>query len=180
MMNVWMICGPRAHGTHPVLSSPLTRVEHVFDNKFEEEAHMESRQAVIPAAARTLLERCDAELVAGQFSSDPADRFLHAHFAALRAAGAVLESRGKTRVRGQSANVWQLLARHLPELAQWADTFAQSARFRVALESGRFDLVDDARADRLLTAAEDFRDAARGELGFGAFYDSQLQVLHAS
>lgn len=140
---------------------------------------MDSKHTVVPAATRTLLERCDAELVAGQFSSDPADRFLHAHFAALRAAGAVLESRGKTRVRGQSGNVWQLMARHIPEFAHWAETFAQSARFRVALESGRFDLVDDARADHLLAAAEDFRDAAREELGIGT-YDSHLQALHAS
>lgn len=141
---------------------------------------MEQKQTVVPAATRTLLERCDAELLAGQFSSDPADRFLHAHFAALRAAGAVLEARGKSRVRGQSSNVWQLLGRHVPEFARWVGLFAQSAKFRVALESGRFDLVDEARAEHLLAAAEDFRDAVREELDFGSLDSIGLQDLHAS
>ncbi len=141
---------------------------------------MELKQAQVPAATRSLLARCDAELLAAQFSSDPADRFIHAHYAALRAAGAVLEARGKSRVRGQSRNVWQLLARHVPDLASWSDIFAASARFRSALDSGRFDLVDDVRADQLLVAAEDFRDAVRAEMSLNLNDNDYLQGLTAS
>lgn len=141
---------------------------------------MEQQQGHVPAATRSLLARCDAELLAAQFSSDPADRFLHAHYAALRAAGAVLETRGKSRVRGQSSNVWQLMARHIPDLGRWSTIFAESARFRSAIDSGRFDLVDDARADQLLAAAEDFRDAVRENLALSAFDDEYLQELTAS
>lgn len=119
----------------------------------------------VPAAARSMVERCEAELLAAQFSTEPSDRFLHAHFAALRAAGAVLEASGGARVRGRSANAWDQLSRHAPELASWSARFAQSARVRGALEAGRLDLVDDDRAEDLLCAAEDFRDAVCVWLG---------------
>ena len=58
-------------------------------------------------AAGLLLERCDAEILAAQLSSDPADTFLHAHFAALRAAGAILEARGRAKVRGRAGQCRQ-------------------------------------------------------------------------
>lgn len=141
---------------------------------------MEQEQEHVPAATRSLLARCDAELLAAQFSSDPADRFLHAHYSALRAAGALLEARGKSRVRGQSGNVWQLLARHVPDLGRWSATFQESARFRSAIDSGRFDLVDEDRADQLLAGAEDFRDAVRADLALSIYDDEPLRALTAS
>ncbi len=141
---------------------------------------MELEQTHVPAATRSLLARCDAELLAAQFSADPADRFIHAHYAALRAAGAALEARGKSKVRGQTGNVWHLLACHIPELVGWSEIFAASARFRSALESGRFDLVDEARAELLLEASEDFRDAVRATLNLGTANSEYLQGLTAS
>lgn len=112
----------------------------------------------VPAAARTMLERCEAELVAAQFSTEAPERFIHAHFAALRAAGALLEATGGARPRGRAVSAWDLLVRRAPELTGWSARFVQSARVRAALDSGRLDLVDDAQAEELLTAAEDFKD----------------------
>lgn len=110
-------------------------------------------------AAGRLLERCDAEILAAQLSSDPADTFLHAHFAALRAAGAILEARGRAKVRGRGRNVWQLAGEFVPELAEWVQVFARSARVRAAIEAGDLSSVDAAVAEQALAAAEDFRDA---------------------
>jgi len=106
-----------------------------------------------------LMRRSDAEILAAQLSQDPADRFLHAHFAALRAAGAVLAVVVPPRGRGRDRSAWEQLADRVPELAGWAAVFADAARVRAAVEGGRVDLADDARADRALADAEDFRDA---------------------
>jgi len=106
-----------------------------------------------------LMRRSDAEILAAQLSQDPVDRFLHAHFAALRAAGAVLAVVVPPRGRGRDRSAWEQLAERVPELAGWASVFADAARVRSSVEGGRVDLVDDARADRALADAEDFRDA---------------------
>lgn len=119
----------------------------------------EVRAVALDRAASRLLERCDAEILAAQLSSDPADTFLHAHFAALRAAGAILEARGRAKVRGRGRNVWQLAGEFVPELADWVHVFARSARVRAAIEAGDVAVVDGIAADDALAAAEDFRDA---------------------
>lgn len=133
-----------------------------------------------------LMRRSDAEILAAQLSQDPVDRFLHAHFAALRAAGAVLAAVVPPRGRGRDRSAWEQLADRVPELARWASVFADAARVRAALEGGRVDLVDDSRAEQALTDAEDFRDAidalvedsvggAAGDAGAAA-----LRVVRAS
>ncbi|PFG35895.1 hypothetical protein ATL41_0595 [Flavimobilis soli] len=122
-------------------------------------ADAEGAEARVGRATGRLLERCDAEILAAQLSSDPADTFLHAHFAALRAAGAILEARGRAKVRGRGRNVWQLAGEFVPELAEWVQVFSRSARVRAAIEAGDLSAVDTAVAEQALAAAEDFRDA---------------------
>lgn len=108
-----------------------------------------------------LLVRADAELLAAQFSAEPWERFTHAHLAAVRAAAAVVAARGRPSGRGVPSAVWELLAVVAPELGRWAAVFADGARLRAALEAGRFEVVDGARAEQALCDAEDFVDAAR-------------------
>ncbi|SDS63011.1 hypothetical protein SAMN04489860_1984 [Paraoerskovia marina] len=104
------------------------------------------------------LVRADAELVCARRATDPAEKFLHAHLAAIRAASAVLEARGRPSPRTGARTVWEMLARVAPDLGRWSIYFASGAKIRAALDAGRFDVVDRARADELVVCAEDFRD----------------------
>jgi len=109
-------------------------------------------------AAAELLGRADAELLAAQLASDPAERFGHAHMAALRVAGAVLAVLGSRPPRGRTRSAWERLAADAEGFAPWASFFASGARLRSAVDAGRFDAVDESGAARWVAAAEDFRD----------------------
>lgn len=109
-------------------------------------------------AAAELLGRADAELLAAQLATDPAERFGHAHMAALRVAGAVLAVLGSRPPRGRTRSAWERLAADAEDFAPWASFFASGARLRSAIDAGRFDAVDEAGAARWVAAAEDFRD----------------------
>ena len=109
----------------------------------------------------TLLARADAELLSAQFSAEAWERFTHAHLAAVRAAAAVVASRGRPAGRGAPRTVWDMLGVVAPELTRWAALFADGARLRAALDAGRFELVSTARAEQALCDAEDFVDVAR-------------------
>ncbi|MCB7137770.1 SAV_6107 family HEPN domain-containing protein [Cellulosimicrobium marinum] len=114
--------------------------------------------SVVPVDVGRLLARADAELVAATSATDPAERFLHAHLGALRAAAAVVALRARPQRRGRARAVWDQLADAEPSLAAWTTYFAGGARVRAALDTGRLDTVDARRADELLACAEDFRD----------------------
>lgn len=110
------------------------------------------------ADAVALLRRADAELVAARLAGEPGERFVHAHLGALRAAAAVVALRCVGHGRRRSRSVWDQLLIAEPALAAWSVYFASGARLRAAVDAGRFDVVDAARADELLACAEDFRD----------------------
>lgn len=109
-----------------------------------------------------LLARADAELLAAQYSSEPWEQFSHAHLAALRAGAALVASRGRPSGRRSPRSVWGMVELAAPELADWAQHFADAARLRSAVEAGRFDAVTAHRAEQALCDAEDFVDAVRG------------------
>lgn len=124
-----------------------------------------TRTAPAPPMAVQQLRRSEAELLAAQFSGEASDRFRHAHLAALRAAGAVLELRGGgQRRRGAPRSVWELLDAVAPELSDWSAYFASGAQLRAAIEAGRSQQVDPERAEQALAAAEDFHDEVAGLL----------------
>lgn len=103
------------------------------------------------------------------------DRFVRAHLAALRAAGAVLADRGRPpRRRGaaRSLSAWVQLPHAAPELASWALLFAGAAPLRAAVENGRA-VVDPATADRHLGHAATFVAEVSSSLGAGV-----PRVLH--
>lgn len=117
------------------------------------------------ATVDRLLERSDAELVAATFASEAAERFVHAHLAALRAGAALVEARAavsgmRPARRGRPRPVWELVAALEPGLGGWTAVFAAAAPLRAAVETGRGD-VDEERADLALTSAEAFQDEVR-------------------
>lgn len=121
-------------------------------------ARTRTRGPVVRAHPARLLARADAELVAARLSDGPADRFVHAHLAAIRAAAVVLALRAVPARRGRSRTVWELLSEADPSLAAWSVYFAAGARTRARLEAGLFEAVDDRRSWELVACAEDFRD----------------------
>lgn len=125
---------------------------------------MTTRQGSVPSAPTVghdvvrLLARADSELVTAGLASDPAERFVHAHLGALRAAAAVVALRGRPSSRSRARSVWDLLALVEPGLSPWSVYFAGGARIRAAVDAGRFDAVTSAQADETMACAEDFRD----------------------
>jgi len=119
----------------------------------------------VPRTARELLHRGDRELDEARRCDDLADRFTHAHLAALRFAGAVISARhpGGRSARGRSA--WQLLSAAEPEMARWSAFFASGAPVRAAIEGGRASEVSADDAREWLEAAESFGDDVRLVLG---------------
>ena len=83
-------------------------------------------------AAVELLMRSDDGLRAARAADDTGERYVAAHLAALRAAAAVLAVRGRPRRGSVALNVWEVLPRVAPELAEWAVFFASGARRRAA------------------------------------------------
>lgn len=160
--------GPRALTAAPVGASRPgrrgrpTRAPHALSDA----AHVvpdsrESRDLALVLrrqAAAELLDRADAELLAAQLATDPAERFGHAHMAALRVSGAVLAVLGTRPPRGRTRSAWERLSAASDDFVPWASFFASGAHLRSSIDAGRFDAVDEAGAARWVAAAEDFRD----------------------
>ena len=123
----------------------------------------QTNAAPLPATAVDLMARADAELLAAQFSPQAGERFVHAHLAGLRAAAAVIAVRGRPAGRAPRP-VWEMLAVVAPEVETWSVYFAGGAALRRAVEAGRSDVVDGARAEQATCAAEDFIDEVRALL----------------
>jgi hypothetical protein len=119
----------------------------------------------VPGAALDLLDRAGDGLRSARRATTPGERYVRAHLAALRSAAAVLAVRGRPRSPGGTLNVWQVLPRVAPELAEWAAFFAAGAPRRAALEAGRADVVSAREADDLLRDAEAFGHLVTGCLG---------------
>jgi hypothetical protein len=117
-----------------------------------------SGAGVASPEVRRLLSRADAELVAAGLAGSPAERFVHAHLGALRAAAAVVALRGRPAARSRARSVWDMLALVEPSLAAWSVYFAGGARIRAAVDAGRDEAVEGRQADEIMACAEDFRD----------------------
>lgn len=113
-------------------------------------------------AVQDLLWRARRELAAAEAAGEPAERFRHAHLAALRAASAVVEVRSAGRVRRRPQPVWDLLAAAAPELSAWAAYFRGGSAVRAAIEAGREPALEPGQADHLLSMAGLFLDELDG------------------
>jgi hypothetical protein len=97
----------------------------------------------------------------------PADRYVSAHLAALRAAAAILAARPrpmdgrKRRLR----SAWELLPEAEPKLADWAAFFAVSATKRAAAEAGLVRVVTPRDAEELIAEADRFVGEVEAILG---------------
>jgi hypothetical protein len=110
--------------------------------------------------ALALLEQsrqCLAEAYAAELA---AARLVASQDAAMRAAAALVARTG----RAGPQDLWPLLARHAPELGEWADYFALAAVRREEVES-RALRVPVREADDLLRAAETFVGLVTSALG---------------
>ncbi|TQL79105.1 hypothetical protein FB566_4706 [Stackebrandtia endophytica] len=133
-------------------------VEPLRQRSFQEE------QPAIPAQSMPNRSPLELLIMARQGLSQAAEepregqRYATAHLAALRAAAAVLAIRARpvTGQRNQVTNVWGLLIRVAPELREWAEFFAVTARKRTVAESGVPQVVTAREADDLLRDADHF------------------------
>lgn len=108
--------------------------------------------ATMLAAARSCLREAAA-------AESPADRYVAAHLAALRAAAAVLAARARpstARRASRPTSAWVLLSGLVPELSEWSAFFAAGAGKRQAAEAGATSVVSQREADDLVRDAETF------------------------
>ncbi|HEY8457910.1 MAG TPA: SAV_6107 family HEPN domain-containing protein [Actinopolymorphaceae bacterium] len=110
------------------------------------------------------LERARASLAEAMDATEPAERYVAAHIAALRTAAAVLAGKAKPTTRRSRPNAWTLLARVAPELSEWATFFAAGAGKRAAAEAGLPHAVTEREADDLVREAERFLNVVIGFL----------------
>lgn len=112
----------------------------------------------LSSAVRTHLADARSCLAESAAARSPAERYVAAHLAALRAAAAILAARPKPidgrRRRLRSA--WELLPEAEPRLSDWAAYFAMSARKRAAAEAGMTRVVSARDADELSAEAQRF------------------------
>ena len=136
------------------------------------------RQEVTVVPARSMPRRSVTDLIesarrglweAGE-STSAAERYIHAHVAALRAGAAVVAARATPSApgsrSGRPSNVWSLLAEIAPDLGEWAQYLAAGASRRAAAEAGLTGAVTERQADDLV------RDSAR----FLSLVESRLSV----
>ncbi len=112
-----------------------------------------------PASLRADLQRAHAAIHDAELATDPAERFLAAHLAALRVAAIVLRVRAgstPTRQPGRPRNAWRLVAEVAPEFAEWAAFFAATEEKRDAIRSGQRTVVSAREADDLVRDARSF------------------------
>lgn len=123
-------------------------------------------------------------LVTSAHQNDPGARYSGAQLAALRAATAVIAQRssdveGDQSPRAGATNVWQLLSRLAPELAEWAALFHHKSRRRLAVVSGT-SAVTVREADDTLRDAASFVARVCRSLGIpGRNVDANTQLLVA-
>jgi hypothetical protein len=106
--------------------------------------------------AAHLLAQAYAGLDAAALADRPAERYVAAHLAALRAAAAVLCARARPGAAKGPRSAWALLAGVAPDLAEWATFFAAGAGRRAAAEAGLSAAVTARDADDLLRQSEAF------------------------
>lgn len=119
----------------------------------------------VPTAARMLLDRSRAALLDALAARSAAERYMHAHLAALRAAAVVLTVRSRPGSLTAPLSVWVKLPRVAPELGDWASFFAATGERRALIEAGRPEVVTAREADDLLRDAEAFHHLVESSLG---------------
>jgi hypothetical protein len=121
-----------------------------------------------PASLRADLQRAHAAIAEAELATNPNERFLAAHLAALRVAAIVLRVRAggaPARQPGRRRNAWRLVAEVAPEFAEWAAYFAATEPKRDAVRSGEATIVSPQEADDLVRDARAFLLVVERSLG---------------
>lgn len=121
--------------------------------------------APVSPAVRDLLASAARCLMDAGAAGSSGERYAAAHLTALRAAAAVLASRGRPNGRSRPRSVWDLLAAVAPEFAEWSAFFAAGAGKRAAAEAG-LNVVTEREADDLMRDAEKFLELVAMRFGF--------------
>lgn len=123
--------------------------------------------ATISSTVIELLDRSGASILQASQTTDVAARYIYAHVGALRAAAAILAARSTPSGWSRPRSVWEVLPSLAPELAEWSEFFAASARHRAALEvgDGQDTTVSARQADDLLRQVELFVELVQETLG---------------
>lgn len=156
--------GPDSLPQRPSQRLPEIPRQAPADRSSDRFAQGSSDRFAIPA--RSMPNRSPLELLilARQGLAEAAEethdgpRYATAHLAALRAAAAVLAIRARpvSGHRSQVTNVWSLLIQVAPELREWAEFFAATARKRTMAQAGVARVVTAREADDLLRDADHF------------------------
>lgn len=130
-----------------------------------------ARRAEALVQSDRLLGLARTGLREGAATEIPAERYVAAHLAALRAAAAVLAVRACPTSSGRRgsrpASAWSLLVAVAPELGEWAQFFAAGASKRQIAQAGVVSAVTGREADDLLRDAETFLAVVLTTLGTG-------------
>ncbi|MBK6763644.1 MAG: chromosome segregation protein SMC [Micrococcales bacterium] len=117
-------------------------------------------------AGRELLRTAVIALDDAYQAATPAERYVAAHIAALRAGAALLATRARPSRSSRIRSVWQMVPTIAPELGEWCAYFDMIGRRRVFVEIGR-EPVTQRQADDLVRDAETFLEQIAGILGVG-------------
>jgi hypothetical protein len=120
-------------------------------------------------AGRDLLRTAVLALDDAYQAETPAQRYVAAHIAALRAGAALLAVRAKPSRSRRIRSVWQMVPGVAPDhaaLTEWCAYFDAVGRRRVFVEIGR-EAVTQRQADDLMRDAATFLDLIAGLLGIG-------------
>ncbi len=123
-----------------------------------------------------LLNRSEESLDLACHATVARERYLQAHLAALRAAAALVGSRGERdphdprgshdRAGGPTRRgLWTALAVTAPELGEWASYFAATGRRSRRVVRGEPTPISPRDADDLVRAAQTFLALVTGRLG---------------
>ena len=135
-----------------------------------------NQQVLANLASIDLLTRALRSLDAAITATTANEKFIAAHLAALRAAAALLAAHAKPNSR-RPTSVWVLVAKRVPEFAEWANFFASGAGKRVAAEAGLAGAVTPREADDLVREAHQFIDLVSDALGISRQLTFSQDVL---
>lgn len=110
----------------------------------------------------SLITRACRDLDKAASAGTPNARYIAAHLAAVRAAGAGISARlspEQARMR-RPDSIWELLPRVAPELADWAAFFDAGTQRRTRAEHGQRSAVNAQQAEEMLTQARQFATLA--------------------
>ncbi|WP_054045456.1 SAV_6107 family HEPN domain-containing protein [Alloactinosynnema sp. L-07] len=106
-----------------------------------------------------MLGQAEHGIAAAAAQEVAAQRFADAYLCALRAAAALLATRGRPhRGRAKPTSVWTLLASVAPEMREWAAFFASCSATRAAVQAGITSRVGPRAADDLVRQSQQFID----------------------